>query len=376
MLYRRMQRIKEELSILGFGCMRLPIVGGSVDEKEADVMMNVALDNGVNYIDTARPYHGGKGEGIVGRLLRGKRDKVMLATKLPSWLIKNQGDMHRHLDEQLKELQTDRIDLYLLHALTKERWENLLKNNVFDFMEKMRSAGKIRYIAFSFHDGLNVFKDIVDAYPWDMCQIQYNLVDVDFQAGREGLHYAHSRGIGVVAMEPLRGGNIAIPIPQEMQALAEKAKYNKPNLADLALRWIWEHKEVSVLLSGASSVQQMQENIASANATSKSMSKEEMDLVEQVSQYYSRNLQVPCTSCGYCDICPKSVDIPQCFTLLNNGALSGNWEAQKKIYHYILADDREGKKASQCVECGMCEKICPQNIAIIAKLKEVAHAFE
>jgi predicted aldo/keto reductase-like oxidoreductase len=372
-----MPRVEEQLSILGFGCMRLPTLDGAIDEPTAARMMNIAVDSGVNYIDTARPYHGGKSEPFVGQALRGLRDKVQLATKLPSWLVKTREDLDFHLNEQLEQLQTDHIDFYLLHALSAGRWENLLKLDIMDFMEKARASGKIRYICFSFHDGLEVFKKIVDSYGWDMCQIQLNFLDDNYQAGVVGLKYAREKGIGVVVMEPLKGGNISIAVPTDLQNAAQAAGYEKPTLVELGLRWVWNHPEVGLLLSGMSAPEQMTQNIESAaKGFPNTLTPKELDLVKNAKDLFVSRMRVPCTSCAYCKPCPKGVDIPQCFMNLNNAAISGNWEAQKANYNYILADNREGNKASACVECGACETHCPQHIPIREKLKEVAAAFE
>jgi predicted aldo/keto reductase-like oxidoreductase len=357
--------------------MRLPTLNGAIDEPTAARMMNTAVDNGINYIDTARPYHGGMSEPFVGRALRGLRDKVQLATKLPSWLVKTREDLDFHLNEQLEQLQTDHIDFYLLHALSASRWENLLKLDIMGFMEKARAAGKIRYICFSFHDSLETFKKIVDSYAWDMCQIQLNFLDDNYQAGVTGLKYAREKDVGVVVMEPLKGGNISIAVPTDLQNAAQAAGYEKPTLVELGLRWVWNHPEVSLLLSGMSAPEQMTQNIESvAKGFPNTLTPKELDLVKQTKDLFISRMRVPCTSCAYCKPCPEGVDIPQCFMNLNNAAISGNWEAQKSHYHYILADNREGNKASACVECGACETKCPQHIPIKEKLKEVVAAFE
>jgi predicted aldo/keto reductase-like oxidoreductase len=372
-----MPRVKEDFSILGFGCMRLPASGEQVDEDAASRMTRAAVEAGINYVDTAWPYHGGQGESIVGRMLKGLRDKVYLATKLPTWLVKTREDMDSFLDRQLQALQTDHIDVYLLHSLTADRWEKMMKLDALGFMEKARASGKIRYIAFSFHDGLDAFKTIADAYPWDICQIQYNLLDEHYQAGAEGLKYAAGKGIGVVVMEPLKGGNLTVPLPRELGEAADKAGYPRPTLADAALRWVWNHPEAGVVLSGMSSEAQMAQNIESASqGRPGSLTSEEIALVGAAKEFFTAKMRVPCTSCAYCKPCPKGVDIPQCFTNLNNAAISGNWEEQKLNYGYILSPTRDGKRASACVECGACEPKCPQRIPIRAKLKEVVAAFE
>ena len=377
MLYRNMPRVKEDLSALGFGCMRLPTRDRQIDEAGARAMVKTALENGVNFIDTARPYHGGTSEAFVGRALEGSRDKVMLATKLPSWLITKRDDMDFHLNEQLEQLKTDRIDFYLLHALNAAEWENLLKLDVMSFMEKARAAGKIRYICFSFHDGLDTFKKIVDFYAWDMCMIQLNFLDGGYQAGLEGLRYAHSKDIGVVAMEPLKGGNLTVPMPKDLEPTAKAAGYDKPNLADLGLRWLWNQPEVGVVLSGMSEPEQLEQNIASAaNSSPGNLTGKELELVKAAKEFFSSRMKIPCTSCNYCIPCPRDVNISQCFNLLNSASISGNWKAQKSLYKYLLVSDLPEGKASACVDCGDCEPRCPQNIPIREKLKEVAATFE
>jgi len=373
-----MPRVKEELSVLGFGCMRLPTRGGQIDEAKAQAMMKTALENGVNFIDTARPYHGGTCEPFVGRALKGARDKVQLSTKLPSWDVTKREDLDFHLNEQLEQLQTDHIDFYILHALTESRWENLLRLDAMSFMEKARAAGKIRYICFSFHDGLDTFQKIVDFYPWDMCMIQLNFLDDGYQAGLEGLRYARGKDIGVVVMEPLKGGCLTVPMPKELEVSAKEAGYDKPTLADLGLRWVWNQPEVGLLLSGMTEPEQMEQNIASAaNSAPGNITREELELVKAAKEFFSKRMKVNCTSCAYCKPCPRNIDIPQCFNLHNNASISGNLKGPKFLYNYLLMTDaRPEKGAGECIDCGVCEPKCPQYIPIREKLKEVAAIFE
>ena len=378
MLYRTISAVGEELSILGFGCMRLPVTaGGGIDEPAAERLMRAAFDGGINYFDTAWPYHEGKCEEFVGRAIKGYRDRITLATKLPVWLVHEPKDMDDFLEKQLGFLRTDHVDLYLLHSLSAARWRKMTEMGALEFMERAKASGKIRHIAFSFHDGLDTFRTILDAYPWDMCQIQYNLLDRNFQAGTEGLEYAAARGIGVVVMEPLKGGNISLPVPESLRDEAREAGYASPNLADLGLRWVWDHPGVSVVLSGMTTPEQLSQNLASADrGRPGGLSDAERRFADRVWKFFSDRMRVPCTACAYCKPCPQGVDIPQCFTNLNTAAISGNWEIQGRNYRYILAPDRDGKRASACVSCGACVPKCPQGIPIPEKLREVAEAFE
>ena len=378
MLYRTISAVGEELSILGFGCMRLPVTaGGGIDEPAAERLMRAALEGGINYFDAAWPYHEGKCEEFVGRAIKGYRDRITLATKLPVWLVHEPKDMDDFLEKQLGFLRTDHVDLYLLHSLSAARWRKMTEMGALEFMERAKASGKIRHIAFSFHDGLDTFRTIVDAYPWDMCQIQYNLLDRNFQAGAAGLEYAAAKGIGVVVMEPLKGGNISLPVPEPLRDEAREAGYDSPNLADLGLRWVWDHPGVSVVLSGMTTPEQLSQNLASADrGRPGGLSDAQRRFADRVWKFFFDRMRVPCTACAYCKPCPQGVDIPQCFTNLNTAAISGNWEIQGRNYRYILAPDRDGKRASACVSCGACVPKCPQGIPIPEKLREVAEAFE
>lgn len=378
MLYRTIPAVGKELSILGFGCMRLPVTaGGGIDEPAAERLMRAAFDGGINYFDTAWPYHEGKCEEFVGRAIKGYRDRITLATKLPVWLVHEPKDMDDFLEKQLGFLRTDHVDLYLLHSLSAARWRKMTEMGALEFMERAKASGKIRHIAFSFHDGLDTFRTIVDAYPWDMCQIQYNLLDRNFQAGAAGLEYAAAKGIGVVVMEPLKGGNISLPVPESLRDEAREAGYDSPNLADLGLRWVWDHPGVSVVLSGMTTPEQLSQNLASADrGRPGGLSDAQRRFADRVWKFFSDRMRVPCTACAYCKPCPQGVDIPQCFTNLNTAAISGNWELQGRNYRYVLAPDRDGKRASACVSCGACVPKCPQGIPIPEKLREVAEAFE
>ena len=360
--------------------MRLPLQPGTsdsarIDENEAIAMIRAAVDSGVNYVDTAYPYHGGNSERLVAKALRdGYREKVKLATKLPSWLVKKPADFDRLLDEQLGKLKTDHIDFYLLHALDDERWDILLKNGVFDFIERAKKSGKIRYIGFSFHDELPVFKRIIDAYAWDMCQIQFNFLDIDYQAGETGLKYAASKGIPVVVMEPLRGGNLVKNIPAEIQAAWDSAPV-RHTPAEWAFKWVCNHPEVKVVLSGVSTMEQAMDTARIiSDALPGSMTPEELATVDRVREIYRRRIKVGCTACRYCMPCPKGVDIPEIFHVYNNASLFDlPAETRRKQYANIENDHAD---VSRCVRCGACEAKCPQHISIREKLREAEQAMK
>lgn len=368
MQYRQFGKLNVPVSALGFGLMRLPVIdndNNKIDEAEAIKMIRYAIDNGVNYIDTAWPYHGGNSEIVAGKALKdGYREKTFLATKLPTWLINEKEDMDKYLNEQLKKLQTDHIDFYLLHALDKNKWENMKKVDALSWAEKKKQEGKIRYIGFSFHDEYPVFQEIVDYYDkWDFCQIQYNYMDIDVQAGEKGLKYAASKGLGVVIMEPIRGGRLANP-PKAVQDIWDTAKV-KRTPAEWALQWLWNQPEVSVVLSGMSTFEQLKENIESAKRSGiNTLTKEELEIVSKVRNKYKELSPIACTGCNYCMPCPNGVNIPRNFELYNEAHMYNTYEANRRDYEN-LGD----AKASSCIECGTCESVCPQHLTIIDYLK-------
>ncbi len=382
-----MPRVKEELSILGFGCMRFPLIDNDIsriDEEKASEMLRYAIDNGVNYIDTAYPYHGtgttegGESEPFVGRVLAdGYRDKVMLATKLPSWFIESRKDMDIYLEKQLLRLQTDHIDFYLAHALNSKYWKMYCSTGLTAFLDKAKEEGKIRYAGFSFHDdSMDLFKEIVDAYDWDFCQIQYNYLDENYQAGKEGLEYASSKGLGIIVMEPLKGGSLAVNMPPDASTVFKEANpARKP--VDWALNWIWNHNNVHVVLSGMSTIDQVVENVKIASHHDElRFSESELNAVNRVKDIMNSKVQVACTACGYCMPCPHGVDIPRNFLYYNNyhSFDDKSIRANSKImYTSLLSEDQ---RATSCVECGTCEPLCPQNIPIIEKLKNVAETMK
>ncbi len=336
MKYRKFGSLDWKGSALGFGCMRFPTIDGNnsrIDEKPAAEMLLHAIDEGVNYLDTAYPYHGGTSEDFVGKTLKGDyRDKVKLATKLPSWKIEQKTDFDLYLNEQLDRLRTEQIDFYLLHALNKKLWHMIDALDVLSWVEKVKADGRIKNIGFSFHDEHPVFKAIVDAYDsWDFCLIQHNFMDVDYQAGAKGLKYAAARGMGVVIMEPLRGGRLIDP-PQPVQDIWNQAKV-KRSAAEWSLQWLWNQPEVSLVLSGMSTIEQVQENIDSASRSGiGSLTDAELDLIAKAKKTYEGFQLIPCTNCGYCIPCPEGVDIPRILKIYNDGIMYEKNESAKNDY--------------------------------------------
>lgn len=374
MKYRTLGKTGVRTSALGFGAMRLPTKGGpdDVDEALAIEMIRYAVDQGVNYLDTAYPYHDGNSERVVGKALAGAyREKVYLATKLPVWSVQKREDCDRLFDEQLNRLQTDRVDFYLLHCLQKGSWPKMRALGVLDWAERLRADGRIKHFGFSFHDSFEVFKEIVDGYEWDMCQIQYNYVCEDVQAGTEGLEYAAERGLGVVIMEPLFGGTLANP-PKPVEDLWAARRANP---VDLALQWLWNKPEVSLVLSGMSTLEQVRQNVESACRSGvDSLGQAELDLIARVSEEYQRISPIPCTKCGYCAPCPSGVNIPANFELYNQATvLQGNSVLLCRNLYLSLP---EPERAAACQQCGSCEERCPQHIPIRDKLSLVERQFK
>lgn len=380
MLYRKLGKTNEMVSILGFGCMRLPILPGGdptkIDEKSAMELVHQAIDEGVNYIDTAYPYHGtgmeksGQSEPFVAKVLKnGYREKVKIATKLPSWLIKTRNDMDKYLNEQLERLETDYIDFYLVHNINSQVWPTLKEAGIVGFLDEALKDGRIKHAGFSFHDKVDLFKEVVDYYDWSFCQIQYNYLDENFQAGKAGLQYAAQKGLGLVIMEPLRGGKLASNLPEAAQNAFNQADVQRTP-ADWALRWVWNQPEVAVVLSGMNAVDQVTENLKTANeAEVNSLTAKEVGVIDQVKAVFKERIKVNCTACGYCMPCPEGVNIPTCFAMYNNHHMFGKEEA----YSLWLTSQQ---KASNCVECGKCETHCPQGILIPQELKNVIAVFE
>ncbi len=353
--------------------MRLPVGPDlkTVDEKETDGMIRFAIERGINYFDTAAPYHEGQGEAVLGNILsRGLRDKVLLTTKQPCWLVRKYEDFDTLLDDQLKKLKTDYLDFYLLHALFTERWESVRALDVLDWLEKKKAQGKIRHFGFSFHDNLDVFKGIIDAYDaWEMCQIQYNYMDESFQAGTRGLEYAAAKNIPVAVMEPLRGGLLASP-PGRIKSIFDRAGLDP---VETALRWLWDKPEVSLVLSGMSSMKQLEQNIGIAErAEQAALTGAEKEAVDQARGIYEKLSPIPCTQCRYCMPCPSGVFIPENLALFNKAVIFGSIDTGKVQYLYHTPDKN---KAAACTGCGACEDKCPQHIKISEWMPKIHAAF-
>ena len=382
MQYRKMPQLDIPLSALGFGCMRLPChPDGSLDQPRAIAQIRQAIDQGVNYLDTAWPYHGGQSETLVGKALEdGYRDKAFVATKLPSWMVRDRAHMDDFLTRQLAALQTDCIDFYLIHNLAGPMWEKLKSWGVRDFLDQARAQGKIKYAGFSFHGQLDDFKTIVDDYDWEFCQIQYNFLDQDFQAGTRGLKYAAEKNLGVIVMEPLRGGSLALPQPPPDVAAVWDQAPTKRSPVEWALRWVWDHPEVTVVLSGMNQEDHVAENMTIArNAGPHSLDPGEKELIQKAADTYKNLMKVGCTGCEYCLPCPMDVHIPGAFNCLNHRHLFKNEEEAKFLYAVrcggIFNAGEEGY-ASRCVQCGECLDKCPQQIPIPEMLEMVVADLE
>ncbi|MDD3242868.1 MAG: aldo/keto reductase [Eubacteriales bacterium] len=369
MYQRPFGKLGFDVSGFGVGAMRLPTLPeGGIDRPEAIKMIRYAIDHGVTYVDTAYPYHGGESETVVGLALQdGYRERVKLATKSPTWLIEKPEDYDRLLDEQLEKLGVDYVDFYLLHALDKEKFENVvLKYDAFAFLDRAKAAGKIKHAAFSFHDDMDTFKRIIDAYPFEMAQIQMNYLDEFNQARVEGMKYAASKGVPIVIMEPLRGGRLAGSLPTEVTELFEQAAPGR-SAAEWAFRWMYDFPEVTTILSGVSTMEQLQDNLRIfENAAPGTMTAAEKDAVTKARLAFEKRIKVGCTGCEYCMPCPQGVAIPRIFARWNDASTFDDWKKGKAEYANIVEKNED---ASHCVQCGACESVCPQDFSIIDLLQ-------
>ena len=381
MQYRQCGNTGAMLSALGFGMMRLPLIAAGAKEEIPGIngidyptsqrMLRDAVDDGLNYVDTAYVYHGGAGEIVTGRALAdGYRDRVYLATKSPLWNYRSEASFDEFLGEQLKKLQTDHIDFYMLHGLNRNKWEKTaLQYNAVENLFKAKADGRVRFAGFSFHDSLDTFKEIVDYAKWDFCQIQLNYMDVAYQAGIEGMKYAASKGLGVIIMEPLRGGYLAAP-PEPVREMIGDGK----TPVEWALDFLWDMPEVSTVLSGMSTPEQIAQNMeyAKRSAIGK-LTQAERALYEKTRERFGEYEAIPCTGCAYCYICPRRVAIPGAFRCYNEYLMTNDISHASAIYNKVLPID--GTLCDECIKCHRCEEVCPQGIKITEWMPKIHELF-
>lgn len=380
MQYRRLsKKIDFMPSVLGFGLMRLPLrADNTVDIDEAVRIVRYSIDNGLNYLDTAYAYHQGESEKILSQILKdGYREKVKIADKFPVWLLKDESDLDRYFFEQLEKLKVEKIDFYLLHALDRGRFSHVLKFKIIDWLEKKKADGFIDYIGFSFHDKLSCLKKIVDYYEWDFCQIQFNLVDIKTQISLKGLQYAKNKDIGIIIMEPLRGGQLTLSIPDDIRILWDKmAKLyglKEYNPVQFMLDWIWNFEETGLILSGMSNFEQVKENLSYADSSAvNKLTKEQLKLFNQIQKAYLQKIIINCTSCNYCKVCPEKIAIPYIFNLVNEINRFDNTKTPAFRYNFLSDEQKAGK----CTDCKVCIQHCPQKLDIPELLDKSRMIFE
>ena len=377
MKYRKFGKLDWQASALGFGAMRLPVLNGNqgqVDEAQVIKMIRYAVDHGVNYIDSAYGYHRGNSEIVIGKALQdGYREKMRIATKLPCHDANSPKDFDRILNDQLKKLKTDKIDFYLLHHLNRLVWPKMRDMGILKWADNAIADGRIGYFGFSYHDNFETLKEIINAYDnWTVCQIQYNYMDEDVQAGTRGLEYAYKKDLAVVVMEPIKGGRIAVPPEKVAKIWAQAPVQRTPQ--EWALRWVWNHPEVSVVLSGMSKFEHVVENVAFAEYSQPhNLTKDELTLIGQVRDTYRSLGPVSCTACGYCTPCPNGVEIPRILEFYNEAILFNDSDRRRRMYtdHHMLKDEQ---LADKCIKCEICLEKCPQKLPI-PDLLEKAHAY-
>lgn len=375
MNYRK-DKYGNELSALGFGCMRFQTKMGKIDFAEAEKEVMYAIENGVNYFDTAYIYPGS--EALIGEIFEKNnvRNKVKIATKLPHYLVKKRDGLDKIFDEELKRLRTDYIDYYFMHMLTDiDAWNRMVDLGILEWIEEKKKSGAIRQVGFSYHGNTDMFMKLVDAYNWDFCMIQYNYMDEHSQAGKRGLHYAHSKGLPVMIMEPLRGGRLVNRLPEDAKNIFRnyEKQFTPPQWA---FKWLWSQKEVTVVLSGMNTMEMVEDNIRTASTTNVGdLTPKDNEMLQRVVKAINAKMKVGCTGCGYCMPCPKNVDIPGAFAHYNRKYAEG-WFPAMKEHVMCTALRKTPTSISNCIGCGKCEKHCPQNIPIREKLKEAEKELE
>lgn len=376
---RLIRKTGDEVSQLGFGAMRLPLKNGKIDRIKAKKQIFYAIDNGINFIDTAYLY--GDSEKFLGEVLQGEyKDKVKVCTKLPSINVRKYEDMEKFLDIQLERLQRDCIDYYLVHSVDLKTFNRLVKRDLIKFLDKAKSEGKVRHVGFSYHGPKEEFESVIDAYDWDVVMVQYNYFDENVQASTEGIEYAASKGMGIFVMEPLKGGILAGKMPKEAEEIFKKADSDKTT-AQWAIQWVLNNRNISCVFSGMNSIEQIDDNIAIADRTAPlSMTFEEMETVELVKRVMRNSLKINCSTCGYCMPCPQGVNIPECLKIYNEKYLFEHKgfvnTSLIDYYQYVGGIMGQAGNAGLCNGCGKCLRKCPQKLDIISELKKVKKEFE
>ncbi len=371
MKYREIEGTDFKPSVLALGTMRLPVIDnnyGNIDEEKAVELIRYALDNGINYIDTAYPYHEEKSEEVVGKALKdGYREKAILVTKNPVWLVNEYSDFEKYLDIQLERLGVECIDIYLLHALHKGAWKKIKELGCLKFLDEMVAKGKIKEPAFSIHDDYSLFKDVIDSYNWPIAMVQMNYMDIDNQVTIEGIKYAGEKGVSIAIMEPLKGGQLA-SLPNVIEDEFKKTGL-KMSHVERSFRYLANMKEVKTILSGMSTIDQIKENIEIANRLEVAVvSEKEKEVYKDVKRILDERVKVPCTDCKYCMPCPVGVNIPANFIQYNKASIYEDVKGPSYVYQILLKDEQ---RASACVACGECEPKCPQKIKISEEMKNV-----
>ncbi len=366
---RKLENLGIETSLLGFGCMRFPVCAdGKINEPEAERMLDKAIAEGVNYIDTAYPYHEGQSEIVVGKILKKyERSSFYLATKLPLWKVEKKEDIRAIFEEQLEKLQTDYIDFYLMHAVGKERWDKMLEIGCIGELEKLKAEGKIKYLGFSFHDSYEVFEEVINHRDWDFAQIQFNYMDAEEQAGTRGYELAVKKGVPLIIMEPVKGGSLA-RFAEDIMGRFRQLDADA-SASSFALRWVGSFPGVKVILSGMSTMEQVEDNLKTFTPF-KPLSQEERAVVEDVAATIKSRVQNGCTGCRYCMPCPAGVDIPGCFAAWNTYHMYQNYNVVKWRWEKEIGPEHQAKN---CIKCGKCEAACPQKLSIredLAKVQE------